>query len=308
MTSLIHFSIIIPLYNKHNSVAETIKSGLNQTHVFFELIIVDDGSTDGSIDVVNGFSDSRIKLFRQKNAGVSAARNRGIREAKNDHISFLDADDLWEPNYLEEMNSFIKEFPEAGMYGCAYDRVNGETAELVNFHLPFSYKDNVYNYFEHANKNHLFWTSAVVLKKSVFEKTGFFDERMNTGEDLDLWFRVAFDHNVAFCNKVLAHYNEGAENRAMVKRHDLSQSILSYTLKYKDMERDNAAFRIFINHFRFSKIPELFSQYQISSNEIITFMSSIDAQELNFGRKLFLKFPLLMQKAIIYFWKMSMRA
>jgi len=299
MTPPVNFSVIIPLFNKRESVYKTIKSVLNQTYPFFEVIIVDDGSTDGSREVVETIADNRIRLIKQNNAGVSAARNRGIREAKNDLISFLDADDLWEPNYLEEINGFIKEFPEAGMYGCAYDRVNGETVIPFNFHLVNDFKGIVNNYFEHANKNHLFWTSAVVLRKSVFEKTDFFDERMNTGEDLDLWFRVAFEHKVAFYNKVLAHYNEGAENRAVLKRHDFSKNILCYTEKYKKMEQENNEFAHFINLFRIRKLPEIFLRCNLSSKEIKINMRLINLKGQRLKHKFFMQLPFTVQKILI---------
>lgn len=308
MTPPINFSVVIPLYNKRESVYKTIMSVLNQTYPFFEVIIVDDGSTDGSCEVVETIADNRIRLIKQNNAGVSAARNKGIREAEYDLISFLDADDLWEPDYLKEMKEFITNIPYAAMYGCAYDSVNGETVIPFNFHLINGFKGIVNNYFEHASKNHLFWTSAVIIRKSITDKTGVFDERINTGEDLDFWFRIAFDHKVAFYNKVLSHYNEGAENRAVLKRHDFDRSILCYTKKYYEMEKENPEFSLFINHFRFSKIPELFSQFQLSSAEIINYLKSIDSQELTFGRRLFLLFPVSIQKVIIFFWDKMLKS
>ena len=92
------FSVIIPLYNKEKSVSSTLQSVLNQTFKKFEVIVVDDGSTDGSYDVVKQFKDERIRLIQKENGGVSSARNRGIQETKYDHVAFLDADDVWEPN------------------------------------------------------------------------------------------------------------------------------------------------------------------------------------------------------------------
>jgi len=90
------FSVVIPLYNKERSVKNTIESVLNQTFQDFEVIVVNDGSTDNSLEVVKSFNDERIRIINQKNSGVSSARNRGIKEAKYEWIAFLDADDLWE--------------------------------------------------------------------------------------------------------------------------------------------------------------------------------------------------------------------
>src|SRR5699024_6424946 len=94
------FSIVIPLYNKELSITNTLQSVLNQTFTDFEVVIVNDGSTDNSVEKVEAFNDPRIRLIHQANAGVSAARNKGIEEANYDWISFLDADDLWMENHL----------------------------------------------------------------------------------------------------------------------------------------------------------------------------------------------------------------
>ena len=113
-------SVVVPLYNKKSSIKSTIESVLAQTYKDFELIVVDDGSTDGSADVVKSFDDNRIRLISKENGGVSSARNEGIREAKNEFISFLDADDLWDKDFLLEIDKLINDFPEAGILGTSY--------------------------------------------------------------------------------------------------------------------------------------------------------------------------------------------
>ena len=115
------FSIVIPLYNKEKHVARAINSILNQTYQDFEIIIVDDGSTDFSYEEVKKINDPRIKIIRQKNLGVSSARNTGIKEAKNNYIGFLDADDKWKPDFLETIKKLIKDFPGAGAYATSYE-------------------------------------------------------------------------------------------------------------------------------------------------------------------------------------------
>ncbi|EFT3180475.1 glycosyltransferase family 2 protein, partial [Escherichia coli] len=98
-------TVVIPLYNKSQSIESTIKSVLNQTHTDFELIVVNDGSTDGSENVIKQFTDERIKLLNITNSGVSVARNTGIRSAKSSYVCLLDADDYWLPNHLEKINN-----------------------------------------------------------------------------------------------------------------------------------------------------------------------------------------------------------
>ena len=111
------FSVVIPLYNKEHTILRTLYSVLTQTCVEFEVIIVDDGSSDGSVGLIQKhIYDPRIKIISQSNQGVSVARNRGVNEARYAHIAFLDADDEWLPTYLEKVSEAISQYPEAGMY------------------------------------------------------------------------------------------------------------------------------------------------------------------------------------------------
>lgn len=295
------FSVVIPLYNKKDSIRTSIGSVLEQTFSAFELIVVNDGSTDGSAEWVSEIHDPRLRLLHQPNAGVSAARNRGIQEARNRFIAFLDADDFWEPEYLQEMADFIRSFPDAGMYGCAYDKVDNDAKRPVNFYLPGGYKGILQNYFKHARKNHLFWSSAVVIRKDILDRVGFFDERMSIGEDLDLWFRIALDHKVAFYNKLLAHYNTGAENRAILKKHDFSRNMLCYTAKYIQREQENKDFADFINLFRIRRLPELFLHSGLTRQEIPQYLKLIDTKGQGFYSKVLLNLPFGMQMRVILF-------
>src|ERR1041385_1644883 len=111
------FSVVIPLYNKSTHVVKTINSVLNQTFEIFELIVINDGSTDDGPDKVKGFSDKRIRLINQTNAGVSQARNKGVDLASYEYIAFLDADDWWDIHFLEEMKGLIEKYSEAALYG-----------------------------------------------------------------------------------------------------------------------------------------------------------------------------------------------
>ena len=118
------FSIVIPLYNKEEHIAATLRSVLTQTHQNFEVVVVDDGSTDGGAAVVETFTDPCIRLIRQENGGVSAARNRGIAEARGEHVAFLDADDEWMPEHLEELATLIAAYPECRARATNYIFIN----------------------------------------------------------------------------------------------------------------------------------------------------------------------------------------
>ena len=117
-------SIVIPLYNKEKFIARTLESVLAQTFKNFEVLIVNDGSTDSSVEVAKKYIDDRFRIINQKNSGVSAARNKGIKLARAKYIAFLDADDTWEPNFLSEIQRLIKKYPQAGLYGTGYRKIN----------------------------------------------------------------------------------------------------------------------------------------------------------------------------------------
>ncbi|NLB79493.1 MAG: glycosyltransferase family 2 protein, partial [Clostridiaceae bacterium] len=114
-------SVVIPLYNKAPYIMRSLRSVLAQSYQNFEIVVVDDGSTDGGGDIVLSVGDPCIRLIRQENGGVSAARNRGIQEAKADLIAFLDADDEWKPSFLELILDMYSNYPDAGLYGTCYE-------------------------------------------------------------------------------------------------------------------------------------------------------------------------------------------
>lgn len=113
-------SVVIPLYNKARHIRRAMESVLRQTHLDFELIVVDDGSTDASVDRVREFEDPRVRLLSQENAGVGAARNRGVSATSGKLVAFLDADDEWMPDFLETVLRLHAQFPEAKVWGTAY--------------------------------------------------------------------------------------------------------------------------------------------------------------------------------------------
>ena len=118
------FSVVIPLYNKEALIEQTVERVLLQTYQDFEVIVVDDGSTDKGVEVVKEFDDKRIRIIQQENQGVSAARNKGIEESQGEYIAFLDADDKWETDYLETQHCLIKKYPKCSVYATNYKFIN----------------------------------------------------------------------------------------------------------------------------------------------------------------------------------------
>lgn len=205
------FSVIIPLYNKELSVKNTIKSVLNQTYGNFEIIIVNDGSTDGSLKVVQSIEDARIRIIDKPNGGVSSARNRGIEEAKYEWIAFLDGDDIWKESHLDTLQSLIKQFPEDKVFCTSYIRSNQVMPANTEGSISI-----IADYFQEAHTL-FFWTSVACIQRSVLQKVGVFNENLNRGEDLELWTRIGREYQFVKSNLVTAIYRIEAENRSDAK-------------------------------------------------------------------------------------------
>lgn len=207
------FSVIIPLYNKEKYIARTIQSVLRQTYDNFEIIIVDDGSTDNSLCEVKKFYDERIRIFSQKNSGVSAARNRGVEESKYDLIAFVDADDEWLPNYLSTIYSMVKKYEDCSVYATSYyiDTNGVITANNVK-ELEFNNDGVMDDYFHIASINTPpLWTSAITVNKTVLKKIGSFPIGIKSGEDLLTWARLAVTNKIAYTKICLSIYHNDVE-------------------------------------------------------------------------------------------------
>lgn len=208
------FSVVIPLYNKEISIYNTISSVLSQTIQNFELLVVNDSSTDRSREVVAGIKDKRISIIDKVNGGVSSARNVGINAAKYEYIALLDGDDFWEPDFLEVIHELIKEYPDAGAYTTGYlCKYGGKTIHS----LAVDEKGIIKNFFKTMHHYPVMHSSSVCIKKSTFLKVGMFDERISFGEDYEMWNRLGRYSTIAASPLTKAWYNNDTENRAMAK-------------------------------------------------------------------------------------------
>lgn len=213
------FSVVIPLYNKEKDILKTLNSLFLQTFTDFEVVIVNDGATDKSGEIVQSVEDTRIHYFSKENEGVSKTRNIGVSKAKAKHIVFLDADDYWYPNHLENLNNLVNKFPENPWYATAYEK--GHHKRFITPMIsPILEKGHnwiglVPNYFENSLVDTLAWTSAVCFKKSFFEELKGFDTAIThgAGEDTDLWLRAALAAPLAFSNTITARHNLDGSNR-----------------------------------------------------------------------------------------------
>ena len=209
------FSVIIPLYNKEKYIQRAVGSVLQQTVSAFELIIVDDGSTDNSYDVASEIRDPRIRIIRQGNTGEGAARNRGIKEAKNDLLAFLDADDEWKPDYLENISALVVKYPACVLYatGCERFQTESDITWPTGNYFPIGWHGIIPDYLKiMAKATSPFNSSSTVAKRSALNKIGGFPEGVTNGADIATWIRCSLIGDIAYLHKPHAIYHLGTLN------------------------------------------------------------------------------------------------
>ncbi|MBA3774086.1 MAG: glycosyltransferase family 2 protein [Ramlibacter sp.] len=204
------FSVVIPLYNKAALVEVAVRSTLAQTYSPLEVIVVDDGSTDGGAQVVSQIADSRVRLVSQDNAGVSAARNRGIELARGDWIVFLDADDWQHPQYLASLRRAHTIHPRVDMLASGFAQVSASGGvQITPWRLPEAHAtiEVITDLWERWMKGTPFFTGSVAVRASrLHAMQAWFPVGEWTGEDLDLWFRVAEHTPIVLVHAPLAAY------------------------------------------------------------------------------------------------------
>lgn len=209
------YSVVVPLYNKEHYILRTLRSVLAQTFDDYEVIVVDDGSTDQSLQVCETIKTDRIRVIHQSNKGVSAARNKGIALAAGEYICFLDADDIWHPDYLQNIDDIVQKYPQSDIFVTAYRVIynNGRKRESRRLPQP---DGCLPSYWETLGKGYDFvWTSATTVRRDALLNAGGFREGERIGQDLDMWARLARNNPcVAYSSNVCVDYNRGAEANA----------------------------------------------------------------------------------------------
>ncbi len=203
-------SVVIPLYNKEREVERAVRSVLGQTRLPLEIIVIDDGSTDGSAVVTERLGAPLVKLISQSNHGVSTARNRGIAEARGRYVALLDADDAWEPGYLAKIEQLIARYPDCGAYATSFSIDDGRT--LTPAVTPQT--EGVVDFFNESLTRYVLIPSTATLDRDLVLSLGGFPEGMRLGEDQYLWTKLARVSKVCFTPDRLARYSKAASNRS----------------------------------------------------------------------------------------------
>ncbi len=229
----VFISIVIPLYNKAHTIVNTLQTVFRQRYANFEIIIVDDGSTDNSVAlIIEHFNDPRIRIIQQNNAGVSAARNKGVQEAKGTWIAFLDADDEWMPLYLQSLVNALNKYPDAEMIGCSSFHKDFKTGKFsCNSIIDKYYKQIVkIDYF--INPDRMTHIGATMLKKDVFLQIGGFNTSLRINEDLLLLALIALRRHYIYIGELLHVYvsNVPGQATSVKNKHDNDIKNLLYVI------------------------------------------------------------------------------
>jgi len=204
----IDISVVIPLFNKKECISRALDSVLAQTYLPKEILVINDGSTDGSEKVVESLNIPCLRIIGQENLGVSAARNRGALEAQCDWVAFLDGDDEWMPEFLENINILHEKYPDCNVLATAYSELdcNGVMHDIVLGRLGFDSEDGIIrDYFESATGvPPPLWSSAICIGRKALEAVGGFPEGVKVGEDLITWARLSLSNEIGYSRKPLS--------------------------------------------------------------------------------------------------------
>ena len=254
-------SVIVPLYNSEGTIKKSINSILNQTYKDFEIIIIDDGSTDKSkIKIKNLIDNEKVRYYYIKHSGKpSIVRNFGIKKAKSEYIAFNDADDIWFNRKLEMQVKFINQFGQDfgfifhdsiikqnnQLIAKSYVRSNFLFEGVQSIKVDKTSKSFIFDgksLREQIIKGFFITSQSVLVKKMILEKYFFFDESLTFSEDIDLWMKIAKDYNIGYVDIPLFIYNKGSTSITVRKRKFGINQNIKYLLKQKmilDKEKVN---------------------------------------------------------------------
>jgi glycosyltransferase involved in cell wall biosynthesis len=280
------FSVVITVYNKGEFIKNTLTSVLNQSFQDFEVIVVNDGSTDESKNIIESFNDKRIQLITTKNQGVSAARNTGIEIANAGYIGLLDGDDLWDKDFLKFIKEAITEFPDISVFSTALAHRYRDKVIPATYNFKQTKINGIHNFFKSSLDHTILTSSSIVFNKIILEKTGYFDTSIESGEDTDFWIRIGMYYKIVFINKILAHYNFVPES--------ISNTVFSVKNKpkydkYFKEEQQDKHLKIYIDRNRFPLA--ILSKLERNKESFKFYRDHINPDNLRFSQNIILNSP-----------------
>ena len=287
-------SVVIPVYNGERTIEETIASVLAQTFTDFELIIINDGSQDQTLEIIQQFTDPRIKLYSYSNGGLAASRNRGLAKSQGEYISFLDADDLWTKEKLASQYQALQSYPQAAVSYSGTDWID-EASNIINHASPPSISGNIYGVL--LLSNILGSGSNALIKKEALAITGNFDESLKASEDWDFLIRLAAKYEFIRVDAPQILYRQSPDS-------------MSSKLHYQEQEM------VKVIHKAFKQAPfhlQYLKKITLSNNYIYLTYKSIEGfpgylqglKGLEFFSKLLINYPTILRYPIA--WKILVR-
>jgi glycosyltransferase involved in cell wall biosynthesis len=290
------FTVIIPLYNKEMYVEKALQSIFNQTFKDFEILIVNDASTDESVKKITPFVSKNVKLIHHsQNKGLSATRNTGIKNANANYITYLDADDTWKPTFLETIYRLINNFPDAQIFATNYVEVynykifiphNGSETLAADF-------EGIINFFKINLKQGIYNHGSVCFHKAVFETVGFYDESINFSEDLDFNIRANSHFKLAYSTKRLMEYYMDIDNQ--LTRKSLKNNTIPDFGKYEVDTKINKDLKKYLDFERYVLAKRLKISNDIRWKDIA---KQINPENLNSKQRILLKLPVFVLNCI----------
>ena len=287
------FSVIIPLYNKEKFIGNAVKSVLVQTFVDFEIIIVEDCSTDKSLEIVTAIKSDNIKIIQhENNKGLSASRNTGIKNAIANYVAFLDADDVWKPNYLETIYTLIQQFPETKLFATNFEELYPNNLIMLPKNNSSNYENDILiaDFFASSLAQPLYHPCSLCVEKTVFERVGFFDEKITFAEDVDFNIRANDAFKLAYSQKNLVTYTMFSENQ--ITNTNLKNKNIPDFDSYELLASKNPSLKKYLdfNRYVFAKHFKL----ENDNENYIKMKNGINLNNLNFKQQFLLKSPLFL--------------
>ena len=245
------FSVVISVYNKAPFIAATLDSVLAQTIQDFEIVLLNDGSTDESEAILKGYtSDPRVRLYSEENKGAAAGRNYVIQKAVGNYVALLDADDYWKPNYLEEHTRLIEKYPNEAVFATNSEVISKGKTIARQFSVAIdTAEDMVVDYFEASYLDSILHSSTTVIKREAFDEVGLYNPAIRSGQDTDLYVRLGLKYPVVFSPKVCVQYLV-IENSLFRTSKKLSHKPTFEA--YEQFEADNSGLKKFLDLSRYS--------------------------------------------------------
>jgi glycosyltransferase involved in cell wall biosynthesis len=289
-------SVVIPVYNKGFIIKETIQSVLLQTYSDYEIILINDGSTDNSLELITEFKAENILIFSQENKGAAAARNLGVKKSNGEFIAFLDADDYWFPNHLEELIKLSKQHPNCGAFCSRYQIKNTKNSvtKPIFKNIPEGFNGIVDNYFASNYPFKINITLNQLIPKKILIEMGCFTDGITNGQDLELWTKIAIKYPIAIHNKTTATYNYYLPNT--LSKNSIKSMILMDFEQFKEEENNNLDLKNFLDFHRIFYAKH----YKIAGNDekLAFYLKDINKKNISFKMKILFKTPSIILKVL----------